>query len=345
MEEFSPKRRVLATLLGGKVDRKPVTSVAGCAGTVSIDMQKAGGVYLPEAHKDAQSMAKLALLGAELTGIECVRVPFDFVVEPEALGCEIKWENKAESVPAVMGHPYKSPEDLKKPEKLLEMGRIPVILDSIRILRREVGDRLPIASTALGPYTIAGELAGIDNIMKWLMQKPGYVRDFIAFAKGITIEFAKAQYQAGSDIVQVAEPLASLSMLSPLRPPPPSSARIFREFLKSPLSEVARSLGGLRVLHICGETRGIETDMAETGFDGISIEAVDVAHVKSIVGDVKILGNVSSSKTLMFGSPDDVKAEARKSLNEGVDLLEPTCGIPLTAPLENVKAMVEEAES
>ncbi|MGQ9468562.1 MAG: uroporphyrinogen decarboxylase family protein [Nitrososphaerales archaeon] len=94
MEELSPKRRVLATLRGEKVDRPPVTSIGGCEGTVIVDVQKATGVYLPEAHKNPEKMAKLAIASQNLTGLENIKVPFDVVVEAEALGCGIKWVDK-----------------------------------------------------------------------------------------------------------------------------------------------------------------------------------------------------------------------------------------------------------
>jgi len=157
---FSDKRRVLTTLFGGKVDRVPVTSLAGCGGTVTVDMQDAVDIHCPEAHKNAEKMAKLAIAGYKLTGIENVRIPFDFVVEPEALGCKIRWGTGPESVPAVLTHNFEKPEDLKMPNNLLEKGRIPVVLEAIKIVRKEVGDFLPISSLALGPFTLAGELQG-----------------------------------------------------------------------------------------------------------------------------------------------------------------------------------------
>lgn len=328
--KFTPKRRVLASLLGGRSDRVPVTSVAGCGGTVTVDMQETVGIYWPEAHKDPEKMAKLAIESQKLTGIENTRVPFDFVVEPEALGCEIKWGEKPDSVPSVIKHPYKDPEKLKKPKELLDAGRIPIVLEAIRLVRREVGDTLPISSLVLGPFTLAGELAGLNEFLMWTVKKPEYVEEFVKFATEIAIEFAKAQYRAGSDIVMVGSPTASL--IGP---------NMFRKFVKPYLTKIAEELGGIRVLHVCGNTEKILNDMAETGFDALSIETKDVTSAKSLVGEVKILGSVSSSNTLTFGSPEEVKVEAKRYLEGGVDLLEPNCGFSPITPLENVKAMVK----
>jgi len=333
LREFSYKRRTLTALLGGKVDRAPVTSLAGCGGTVTVAMQDAVDIHCPEAHKTAEKMAKLATASYELTGIENIRVPFDFVVEPEALGCEIRWGTDPPSVPAVRTHPFEKPEDLKMPENLLETGRIPVVLEAIRIVRKEVGDFLPISSLALGPFTLAGELAGIEKLLIWTVRKPDCVEEFVAFATDVILEYAKAQYQAGSDIVQVSDPTASSDLISPAS---------FKQFVKPALTKIAKNLGGPRLLHICGGTEVIIPDMAETGFDGISIdEAVDVATMKPLVGTTKILGNVSSKSTLVFGSPEDVKKETRRALESGVDFLEPGCGFSPMTPIDNIKAMVD----
>lgn len=333
LREFTPKRRVLSALLGGKVDKTPVTSVAGCGGTVCFDMQRATGIFWPGAHKDPKKMAMLAIGSCKLTGLECARVPFDFVEEPEALGCEIKWRDTPKDPPSVIGHPYEKPEDLQMPENFLDQARIPVVLEAIRNVRREVGDSLPISSLALGPFTLAGELASVENLMRWIMKKPNYVKQFVNFATDVVIEYAKAQYRAGSDIVQVADPLASGNVISP---------EMFREFVKPALIRIAHNLGGIRVLHICGRTERIIPDMAETGFDGLSVaEEANIDGIKPLVGDAKILGNVSSRETLVLGPPDDVKAQAIKALEAGVDLLEPGCGISPITPLKNIRAMVE----
>jgi [methyl-Co(III) methanol-specific corrinoid protein]:coenzyme M methyltransferase len=116
---------------------------------------------------------------------------------------------------------------------------------------------------------------------------------------------------------------------------------MFRNLAKPYLQRVTHDLRGLKVLHICGRTEKILSDMADAGFDGLSIEVDDVAKARSIVGGVRILGTVSSQRTLFSGKPEEVKQESVRALESGVDLLEPNCGVPPTAPLANVIAMVE----
>ncbi len=67
-------------------------------------------------------------------------------------------------------------------------------------------------------------------------------------------------------------------------------------------------------------------------------------EARKIVGDdIALVGNVSTKKTLPFGKPEDVRAEALKALEAGVDILAPGCGIPPITPIQNIVALVEAA--
>ncbi|MFQ6126650.1 MAG: MtaA/CmuA family methyltransferase [Candidatus Heimdallarchaeota archaeon] len=337
MKEMTPRRRVLAALLGGNIDRQPVTSLAGCGGTVCMEMLEQTGLSFPVAHINPNRMADLAIASYELTGLECIRVPFDFAAEVEAFGAAIKWSEDPTIPPSVKTPPFKKLKDVKVPENFLGRGRISTVLEAITLARKRIGDFLPISSLVLGPFTLTGELVGIENLMRLTIDDPVGVKDVVQQLTETSIEYGNAQYRAGSDVVQIAEPVASSSMISP---------RMFREFVKPQLRKIAGGLGGPKVLHICGEVDPIVPDMVETGFEGISVEeSVDIKAITPIKADVKLLGNVSSKYTLPFGTPADVKMEAQKALESGVDLLEPGCGIPLVAPIANIKALVEAGKT
>ena len=136
MVESSPKRRIFTALIGGKLDRVPVTSLTGAGGTVNVEMQKATGIYWPDAHKDPEKMANLTITSYELSGLECVRVPFDIGVEAEAFGCKSDF-GRMDLQPSVIQCNYNSPNDLKMPRDPLRLGRIPVVLQAIGILREK----------------------------------------------------------------------------------------------------------------------------------------------------------------------------------------------------------------
>ena len=73
---------------------------------MNVDMQTATGIFWPDAHKDPELMAKLAIAGYEIGGIECVKLPFHNIVEAEALGCKTRYPEQRHLHPVVVENPY-----------------------------------------------------------------------------------------------------------------------------------------------------------------------------------------------------------------------------------------------
>jgi len=335
MRKFTPKRRVLAALLGGKVDRVPVTCIGACGGSVSIEIQEIVGIYWPEAFRDPKKMARLAIESQKITGLECVNIGYEFSILPEALGCEIKYYDNPGLKPAVISHSFQRPEDLEMSDDFLGRGRIPAIMEAIRLVRKEVGDFLPIASFIFGPYSLAGEIAEPLRLLRLSYTDPEVAKKFVDFAAEVIIEYAKAQYRAGSDVLSLGEPLGT---------PDKAGPEAFRKIIKPALIKIAENLGGMRIMHLCGDVEKFIPEMIDIGFDAISVkQSVDVAKIRPIVGDIRITGNVESMGVLTHGNPEEVRAVARKVLGAGVDMLEPGCGIEAMMPIENISALVGEA--
>jgi [methyl-Co(III) methanol-specific corrinoid protein]:coenzyme M methyltransferase len=335
--KLSPRQRAFRALLGGKTDRTPVTTFTGCGGAVNVDMQKATGIFWPDAHMDPELMAELAIAGYEIGGIECVKIPFHNIGEAEALGCKTRYPQQKYLYPVVTEHPFTKPQDLKMPDQILDSGRLPVILEAIRIARKRVGDFLPISSHVSGPFTLACELVGMERFSIWSLKNIGYVKTVLDFATEVIIAFGKAQYRAGSDFVTVADGSLARNLVTP---------EVLNDCLKPALSYIAQNLPGIRLLYIGGKEEAMVPFLAACGFDGISVaETVDIAKIKPIVGEVKIIGNVSSKVTLTKGSPKEVESEVRKAIDGGADLVEPSCGIPPETPTANIKAMAEAVKT
>jgi [methyl-Co(III) methanol-specific corrinoid protein]:coenzyme M methyltransferase len=53
---------------------------------------------------------------------------------------------------------------------------------------------------------------------------------------------------------------------------------------------------------------------------------------------------VNNPQVLLQGSPEDVHKQARYAIEAGVHIIAPECAIPLSTPLENLRAIVEAAD-
>jgi len=131
VSEMTPTRRVMAAVLGGRVDYVPP---ANPLAQTTTELMQVCNASWPKAHFDSKMMADLAAAPYEVCGIEAARPQFDISLEAEVLGCKLDW-NKPDR-PPVTGPAYTDPADVTWPDNLEEAGRIPVVLGAIEELRK-----------------------------------------------------------------------------------------------------------------------------------------------------------------------------------------------------------------
>ena len=85
---LTEKERLDRALHHEEVDRPPCICPGGMMNMVTTDLMDISGITWPEAHTDAEMMAKLALASYEQGCFENVGVPFCMTVEAEAMGAE-----------------------------------------------------------------------------------------------------------------------------------------------------------------------------------------------------------------------------------------------------------------
>jgi [methyl-Co(III) methanol-specific corrinoid protein]:coenzyme M methyltransferase len=331
MSEFTLKTRLLAALEGKPVDKIPVCSVTQ---TGIVELMDEVGAPWPESHTNPELMAKLAIANHELSGLEAVRLPYCLTVLVEAMGCEINMGTKNRQ-PSVTDNPYpKSLDGASVPADLLQRGRIPAVLEAIKIVREKVGPDVPIIGGMEGPVTVASDLVSVKSFMKWSIKKTDLFEQALDIATEAAIIYANAMVEAGADVIAIADPVASPDLMSP---------DTFKQFLQPRLQKFSASVNSVTVLHICGNVTKILDYMADCGFEGLSVEEKigSPKKAKEVIGDrARFVGNISSPFVLLPGPIDKIKADARLALEEGVDVLAPGCGIAPMTPLENIKAMV-----
>lgn len=330
MSDLNMKERFLKALKGEKVDKVPALSVTQ---TAIVELMDKTGAAWPAAHSDAKLMAELAYASYEVCGLEGVRAPYCLTVLAQAMGCEVNMGTKNRQ-PSVTAHPYDDAANLKMPENLLAQGRIPAVLEAMKILKEKTGGKVPVIAGMEGPITLASDLCGVKKFMKWSIKDKASYNTILDFATDACIEYANALADAGADVISVPDPVCSPDLM------PPTG---FEADLKPRLQKFAAAVKVPMILHICGDVTAIIPAMADCGFASISIEekVKDMAGAKAkVAGKVTICGNVSSPFVLLAGTQEAVKEAATTALKAGVDVLAPGCGIAPDTPVANLKAMV-----
>jgi [methyl-Co(III) methanol-specific corrinoid protein]:coenzyme M methyltransferase len=336
VSELSPKQRVLAALKrdGTPVDRIPVI---GASQTGSFSQMAATNTTWPDAHLNAEQMARLAMAIHTHLGWDAVRVPFDQTFEAVALGAVWK-SGGADNVPHANPHPtYKLGEEFPFPDDFLSRGYLPVLIEAVRIIKRELGDRVAVIGGIIGPYTIAGGVLGISKLAKESFKNPQRLEPVFDTCERAGTMLAQALIEAGADAICVEDMAGSTDLISP-----EMFASIVAPYEKKQFAQI----GVPTMLHICGDVTPILPYMAETGTTAISYEArVDTAAARKRVGDrVALICGPDAGRTLFSGTPEQVENECRQQIELGADIIAPGCAVAPGTPPENLMAMLEAVQ-
>jgi [methyl-Co(III) methanol-specific corrinoid protein]:coenzyme M methyltransferase len=333
---MNSRQRVMKLFAGEPVDRVPCFSGMG---NVTTEGLKSLGYKFAAVHLDAKMMAASAASTYKLFGFECGVVPFDLCVEAEALGCQINVYAHSEDLlyPTIKEKIIHNEDEMEisVPGDLVKRGRVPMMKEAIGLLKKDVGGEVPIGTYVLGPFTLAGQIMELNDLLKLSFKKPDKVGRLLDVLAGVILQVAKEYEEAGVDYITVREMGATSDVLSP---------RVFKNLIQPYLKKIFSQLRANTVLHICGKTNDISAFMLESGCDAISVDQKnDLAETRKKLGrDALIFGNYDPYNVLVTGDTEKVRSTIRKCIDDGASAVWPGCDIWPTVPPENMKAMMEE---
>jgi len=279
----------------------------------------------------ARSLCKLV----DRTCPDIVFTMMDLSIEAGALGLPVRYPLEESAM--VEWHPVKTVADLDQ-YKVIEPlydGRIWVFLETVRQLRAKL-DTL-VGAYVIGPFTLAGLMMGANSIALATIDTPDVVHATVNFCERVVIDYAKALQRAGAQIICILDPTAFF--LSP---------EAYWEFAGASLRNVIRHIDmGATVLHICGNTTHLLSQMCRTGVEGLSLDtAVDMAQAaERVPEDVVLMGNIDPVATMLNGDVEVVRKDTRKLMNKMSGyknfIVSTGCDLPAETPLENIAAFVQ----
>ncbi len=336
---LSPKERLFRAIKKEKIDRPPCICPGGMMNMIIEDVMDITGVKWPEAHSDAEMMAKLTMGVYENGGFENFGVPFCMTVEAEAMGATVGLGTKINE-PRVTEYPINSVTEWRNLKNIdMHEGRTKAVLDAIKILK-DKEQEVPIIANLVGPVSTASSLMEPTIYYKELRKKPEEAHEFMEFVTENLISFAKDQIEAGADIIAISDPSGTGEILGP---------KLFLEFTIPYLNKIVKAVkedtpGGI-IIHICGKLKSIYGELNLLESEVISFDSITSVRevVKNVDDNKVIMGNVSTL-AIEKGTSDNIKKLANGCIKNGVDILSPACGIGAKTKLENIKTLVETAK-
>ncbi len=330
---MNARERVYAAVRGRMCDRTPRTPIFMAWAAHFI-----GRTYR-DYYLDGDVLVQAQLAVAEAFGIDQVMA----ISDPwrEASGYGMEFDYPAEGVGIPRGRLIESREDVRRLHRI-DIDAAPRMrqrVESVARIAAAVGRTHSVLGWVEGPMAEYADLRGVQETMFDLMDDPAMFHDAAAVIVENAIAFARAQIEAGADMIGVGDAAASLI-----------DAAMFEAFVlpwQQRLFEGIHAAGAAVKLHICGNTKHLLPHLARTGADIIDVDwMVPLAEAREIVGpDIALCGNFDPSGVLLQGSPDDVANAARRCIRDGGArfLLMPGCEVPPGTPEANIRAFCADS--
>jgi uroporphyrinogen-III decarboxylase len=356
---ISKRDEILALLNRQKLSNIPIFS-----GLISVTVPglEREGLQFHEARRDSIKMARAAASTYRVSGFGSAVVPLDLCVEAEALGARVDFKEGNEGVgfPQVAGFLYttverfttdtrkhgdgKESQWLRPPQQgwtgrsdsVVQSGRIPVVVDAIRLLKEEVGEEIVIGAWVPGPFTLLSLLVETGALYMSMRRSPEALHNALGFLSQVLASVGNAYHNAGADFLTIHEMGGSPGVLGP---------RLFEANVLPHLQFLTSALPRPAVLSACGRTNGAMKLLAASGADALSVDQTnDLARSREEVPDALLFGNLDPVGLISQGTQLQITEAVESAIRSGADAVWPGCDLHLQTPLENLRALVNASK-
>ena len=294
------------------------------------------GYTYGEFASDFKALVESNLRCREAFGMDAVGLISDPYRETAAFGAKVSFPD--EQVPRCMETLVNSIEDialLKNPD-VYKKERTLDRIKAGEALRKQVGPDVPVIGWVEGPLAESCDLAGVNEVLLKIFMEPDFVKRLTEKIMPTAKDFARAQVEAGCDIIGVGDAICSQI-----------DVENYREFVKEKhqeLFEYIHSLGAKVKLHICGNITHLLDDIREVKPDIVDLDwmvEMDYARDK-LGGDIIRCGNLDPVSVIQDLSPQEIGDETKQLCQneEGRPFIfSGGCEITVNTPEENLKAM------
>lgn len=313
----------------GRITQKP--AIGPGTSIVSRELMDFLDAKFPRAHLDVSQMCMLAEAGHTIYGFDVVMPLFSVCHESAAIGCDVDWGNER-TMPWVTKALWKHDREIVIPADFAKTEPAQVPLKAITELKKRLGNDAAVCGKVFGPWTLGYHTFGIEHWLISTLDDPDLIKRAIQSLKKVTIEFARAQIEAGADCILIGDH-ATRDLCSPTA---------YREFLFELHQELAGRISVPTILHICGDTADRLPMIATTGLSCFHWDTKlgSPEKARKLAGNsIALMGGINNPLVIRTGSTSDIAAQCSNAASAGIDILAPECAVPLDTPMKNLKSI------
>jgi [methyl-Co(III) methanol-specific corrinoid protein]:coenzyme M methyltransferase len=136
----------------------------------------------------------------------------------------------------------------------------------------------------------------------------------------------------GASVITIADPTATGEILGP---------KLFAEYAVTYINKVTDAIHAMGlpvIVHICGQVRMVNAHLPGIHGKALSVDAmVNLRLLKEETGVETTMGNLSTY-LLEFSDPEKVYQNAKRLMENNIDIMAPACGLSTSTPLANIQA-------
>lgn len=301
---------------------------------------EATGKTVREAVSDGQiHYQSIKYISDNFDTIACTSI-MDLTVEAEAFGAKINLpEHEVPSISERLVSDLESVDSLEVPA--LDKGRIPQYLLANKLAAENIKNK-PVFSGCIGPFSLAGRLYDMSEILMDIYIQPDIVNQLLAKCTEFLVNYCKALKATGTAGVIVAEPAAGL--LSD------DDCQMYSTNFVKQIVDAVQDDDFTVILHNCGNTGHCTAAMIASGARALHFgNAINMEDVlKQCPTDILVMGNLNPVGVFKQGTVESVRKATLKLLEEtnGYNnfVISSGCDLPPYVPEENIHTFLDTVE-
>ena len=323
-----------------------------------IWIMRQAGRYLPEYRevrgkadfltmcKTPELAAKVTLQPVDILNVDAAILFSDILIPCEAMGQGLEFQESRGPILDPVMRDKDTIDNLSVPDP---EDKTKFVMDTIRLLRRELAERVPLIGFSGAPFTTAtymiegGTSRNFMNTKRLIYETPMLYKSLMDKITATITEYLKAQISAGAQAVQIFDTWGGIF-----------SPGDFREFALAYVIKIIDTLKKwiktenrehVPIIYFVGQTAGLLKEIRTSGADAFGVDwriNIDDA-ARGLGGDVVVQGNLDPLS--MFLPHDKIEERVKDILDRASSahghIFNLGHGVVPETPPENVIALVE----